>query len=179
MRIRRSVAVLVAAAATALALAAPAAAAPAPTAVTAVTGPATFAPAACDPARRPDVGFGANELCYGRYTYGGSWVDVWWGFTYNAANNHLRAIGQMIGNFSSIRTRADALNLGDRNGVLVSTPGVAMGTLNLQTDPAVSCHKPNGVYVSALHFSIRWPNNALTSGGNTGQQTRDASIICS
>jgi hypothetical protein len=136
------------------------------------------------PESRASVGVGTNvgtNLTFqylGRKSHGGSTVDIWWGFDYSPADNHLRGWAEMDGNNSSIHLQAEPLNLGDRNGLLESTNANAQtGQLIVETD-AVSCHFPNGIYRSNLHYSIRWPDGSLLSGQQTGQFEMSASVIC-
>jgi hypothetical protein len=108
--------------------------------------------------------------------HGSSSVRIWWGFDYNPANNHLRGWGELSADNGSTHVQAEPLNLGDRNGVLKSTTANSQnGFLEVETD-AVDCH-PNGVYISNLHYSIRWPDGTLTSG-QTGQFEAAASLVC-
>ncbi len=105
-------------------------------------------------------------------------VTVCRGFDYNPASNNLRGYGLMDGNDSRIHVQAEPLNLGDRNGVLASvTANSQTGLLEIDTG-AVDCHRPNGIYRANMHYSIRWPDGALTSGQQTGQYEQPASVIC-
>jgi hypothetical protein len=71
----------------------------------------------------------------------------------------------------------EPLNLGDRNGVLKSKNNNSQnGSLTDETD-AVDCHRPNGVYLATLHFSIRWPDGVLERF-TSDQLTGVASTIC-
>ena len=86
-------------------------------------------------------------------------ITITWGFHYNTANNHLRAYARMAASSSATHVHAQPLNLGDRNGVLASTDVYSPnGLLDIETG-AVSCHYPNGVYRSNLHYAIRWPDD--------------------
>jgi hypothetical protein len=120
-----------------------------------------------------------NALCYvPAETHGSEYVDICWGFDYNPANNHLRGYAEMSASNGRIHVRAEPLNLGDRNGVLKSKRGNSQtGYLFLETD-FVGCHYPNGVYISNLHYSIRWSDGSLTSGHETGQYLDYATNIC-
>jgi hypothetical protein len=123
----------------------------------------------------------ATNLTYrywGNWSYAGNTVDIWWGFDYSPATNHLRGWAEMSGSSTSIHVQAEPLNLGDRNGVLASARANSQtGFLEVST-AAVNCHYPNGVYLSNLHYSIRWPDGTLTSGKETGQFEASASVIC-
>ncbi|HZN75872.1 MAG TPA: hypothetical protein VFC00_29940 [Micromonosporaceae bacterium] len=119
-----------------------------------------------------------NYVYWGQWFYGVYTVDIWWGFDYNPANNHLRGWALMSGNSQSIHVQSEPLNLGDRNGVLKSAyVNSQVGYLEVSTD-FVLCSKPNGVYRSNLHYSIRWPDGVLTSGQQTGQLELPATTIC-
>ena len=120
----------------------------------------------------------ANGIIVIEWTYGSWVVDIVWGFDYNPSTNHLAAYAQMASNSSSTHLQAEPLNLGDRNGVLKSKYANSQtGYLEIDT-PVVGCHYPNGVYISNLHYSIRWPNGTLTSNQQTDQYTASASFIC-
>ena len=120
-----------------------------------------------------------NALCYlPAEQHGSEYVDICWGFDYNPANNHLRGYAEMSASNTRIHVQAEPLNLGDRNGVLKSKRGNSQtGYLFLETD-YVGCHYPNGVYISNLHYSIRWSDGSLTSGRQTGQYLDYATNIC-
>jgi len=111
-----------------------------------------------------------------------SWsVDGDWGFDYNSADNHLRGYGSLAGDCSGdscTHFEMNPLRLGDRNGVLAEAIGHSTDAwLQLET-PAVSCHYPDGVYISDMYFSIRWPDGHLTSNQSTGQFEKSANDIC-
>lgn len=116
---------------------------------------------------------------WGAWVYGAYTVDIWWGYDYSPTTNNLRAWAKMDGGSSSaIHLQFEPLNLGDRNGVLASkTANSQNGVLEAETG-AVSCHYPNGVYRSNLHYSIRWPDGTLTSKQQTGTFEASASLIC-
>ena len=112
------------------------------------------------------------------WTYGSWEVDIFWGYDYSPATNHLRAWAEMSSNSGSTHLQAEPLNLGDRNGVLASKfANSQIGFLETETD-AVQCHSPNGVYLSNLHYSIRWPDGVLTAGQQTGRFEAGATAIC-
>lgn len=144
--------------------------------VTAVTVP-VFHPAT----GTPDVGINATNLTIadgGRWVYGSYYVDIWWGFDYSPTTNNLRAWAELSGSNTNINVQSEPLNLGDRNGLLAPRSlNSQTGYLEVSTG-AVQCHKPHGVYRSNLHYSIRWPNGALTSNQQTGQYEESASVIC-
>jgi hypothetical protein len=108
----------------------------------------------------------------------GEFVDIYWGFAYSSAANQLAAYGEMDPSDGAIHTQAQPLNLGDNNGVLESA------TFNSQSygfaleTGAVSCHKPNGLYNSNLHYSIRWSNSQVTTGQTGDYPEHRASVIC-
>jgi len=177
---RKAGVVLAAALATTLALA-PAGSANATAQASAPQGPsqATAHVQMTEAHGRPGVLATNLTLVYwGYWQYGSYTVDIWWGFDYNPATNHLRAYAEMSGNSSSIHVQAEPLNLGDRNGILASKYANSQTGFLAVSTAAVNCHYPNGVYRSNLHYSIRWPNGTLTSNQQTGRFEASASLIC-
>lgn len=147
-----------------------------------------FIPAADLPAgemRLPGPELGAQVITHtlkpaGRWVHhNGETVDIWWGFAHNSDNNHLRARGVMIASNTGIHVQFEPLNLGDRNEVLRSLRINSQdGYLDEQTG-WVDCHTfPNSVYLSNLHYSIRWSDGHLLSNQDTGQYAEYGRAIC-
>jgi hypothetical protein len=147
VRVRRSVTLLLAAAAAAPTLAAPATAEPPPT--PAPAGDVVTVRLGVD--RSTNV---TNTLVadYRFHHERGSWsVDVFWGFDFNPASNHLAAYTLMSASDPRTNLQADHLRLGDRNGVLAdNTVDVKGGTLQADLRRGVVPPAQRGVHLEGL-----------------------------
>jgi hypothetical protein len=119
-------------------------------------------------------------------TVGGAeeWANFCWGFDYGGrppASNNLRGYARIVAwaagaDPNTIHVQADALRLGDGNGVISTrTANSQTGVLDIDTLGSADCHyqNPAANYISHLLLSVRFTDGFLYKY-DAGQWQRDA-----